>query len=104
MEHILFPSRTIDPKFATQVVETDSGKLVSGILARKDDSEVVLRTPEDKEIRVPAKEVLSIRALAVSQMPEMLLRDLTAQQAADLLEYLASLKKAPTREKGTGGG
>jgi hypothetical protein len=37
-------------------------------------------------------------------MPEMLLRDLTAQQAADLLEYLASLKKAPTREKGTGGG
>lgn len=102
LEHIVFPSRTIDPKFATQVVETDSGKLVSGILARRDETEVVLRTPEDKEIRVQAKEVLSMRALAVSQMPEMLLRDLTAQQAADLLEYLAGLKKenAPGESRG----
>jgi hypothetical protein len=34
-----------------------------------------------------------------SLMPELLLRDLTAQQVADLLEFLANSKSAPGERK-----
>ena len=40
----------------------------------------------------PAAKVEKLAAQKTSIMPEQLLRDLTAEQAADLLEFLASLK------------
>ena len=45
-----------------------------------------------KEIRIPADEVELIVQQRQSIMPELLLRDMTAEQVADLLEYLSSLK------------
>jgi hypothetical protein len=99
LEHILYPSKTIDPKYATQLVETTTGKTLSGLLSSKTANELVLRTAEDKEIRIAATEVASIMPLKTSQMPELLLRDLTAQQAVDLLDYLASLKEKTTPDR-----
>jgi hypothetical protein len=46
----------------------------------------------DKEVRVPAAKVERLAPQAKSLMPELLLRDLTAEQAADLLEFLSGLK------------
>ena len=46
----------------------------------------------DKEQRIPAGKIANVLPQPKSLMPEQLLRDLTAQQAADLLEYLSSLK------------
>ena len=103
LEHVLHPSKTIDPQYATQVVETVDGKLVSGILAKRTGTELVLRSAEDKEIRIAANAVVSMQAQSVSSMPEMLLRDLTAQQAVDLIDYLASLQKESARDQSTGG-
>jgi len=84
-------------------VETVDGKLVSGILAKRTGTELVLRSAEDKEIRIAANAVVSMQAQSVSSMPEMLLRDLTAQQAVDLIDYLASLQKESARDQSTGG-
>ena len=97
LDHILQPSKTIDPEYATQVVETADGKLQSGILSKRTGAEVILRNAEDKEIRIPSTEVVSMQAQSISSMPEMLLRDLTAQQAVDLIDYLASLTKETQR-------
>jgi hypothetical protein len=52
---------------------------------------VVLKVVGDKEVRVPAAKVERL-APPRSLMPEPLLRDLTAEQAADLLEFLSGLK------------
>ena len=46
----------------------------------------------DKEERVPVNKVASLVPQQKSIMPELLLRDVTVEQAADLLEYLAGLK------------
>jgi hypothetical protein len=43
-------------------------------------------------VRNPAKNVEVMAPQKNSLMPELLLRDLTAEQAADLLEYLTTLK------------
>jgi putative heme-binding domain-containing protein len=92
LENILDPSKTIEPKYVTYVVETSDGKVHTGILREKNDREVVIRTVDDKEVRIPAKNVETLLPQKKSIMPEQLLRDLTVEQAADLLEFLVSLK------------
>jgi putative heme-binding domain-containing protein len=92
LESILEPSKSIEPKYVAYLVETSDGKVHTGLLAEKNDREVVLRTVGDKEVRIPAGKVETMVPQSKSIMPELLLRDLTAEQAADLLEFLASLK------------
>jgi hypothetical protein len=53
---------------------------------------VVLKDAQGKTIKVPSAEVERLVPQSRSLMPELLLRDLTVQQVADLLEFLASLR------------
>jgi putative heme-binding domain-containing protein len=92
LESILEPSKVIDPPYVAYLVETTDGKVLTGVVASKTPTEIVLRDAEAKEIRVPAAKVAKMEAQKKSLMPDQLLRDLTAEQAADLLEFLASLK------------
>lgn len=92
LAHVLEPSRLIEPQYLQYLVETTDGRVLSGLLAERNDREVVLRTAENKEIRIPAKDVELLAPQQASLMPELLLRDLTPQQAADLLAYLTSLR------------
>ena len=92
LESILEPSKLIDPKYVTHLAELDDGRLATGLLVKKDDSEVVLKDAQDKEIRIPAKEIERLVPQSQSLMPDLLLRDMTADQVADLLAYLSSLK------------
>jgi putative heme-binding domain-containing protein len=92
LRQILQPSATIDPKYSVYQIETRSGTVHSGLLARRDDKEVVIRDAQNKEVRIPADEIEQLSPSKQSLMPELLLKSLTAQQAADLLEYLTSLK------------
>ena len=92
LESILEPSKTIEPKYTSYVLETSDGQVHTGILAERTEREVVLHIVGDREVRVPAGRVASLMAQRTSLMPEQLLRDVTAEQAADLLEFLASLR------------
>lgn len=92
LENLLDPSRTIDPKFAAWLVETDEGKVYTGLLVSRNEDEVVIRDSQNKQLRFKTEHVDGIFPQRKSLMPDRLLRDLTAQQAADLLAWLASLK------------
>lgn len=92
LESILEPSRTIDPAFVTYLAETSDGRVLSGLLVRRNEREVVLRDIEAREIVVPAADIEQFAPQQKSLMPELLLRDLTAEQVADLLAYLATLR------------
>ncbi len=92
LENILEPSKKIEPAFVTHVIETDDGKFYTGIIVSRTAQEVVLRDAADKEQRIKASSISSTLPQPKSLMPEQLLRDMTAQQAADLLEYLSTLK------------
>ena len=59
---------------------------------KKDASEVVLKDAQNKEVRISAKQIEQLVPQERSLMPELLLRDMTAQQVADLLDYLSSLR------------
>jgi putative heme-binding domain-containing protein len=92
LENILEPSKEMEPKYVPYVVETQDGKVVTGLVVGRNRKEVVLRTAQDQPVRIPLKEIAQMSASRVSLMPEQQLRDLTAEQAADLLAYLESLK------------
>lgn len=93
LTHLLEPSRFIDAKFVTYLVETKSGMIHNGLLQERSETEVVLKDAQRKEIRIPASEIESIVSQQKSLMPELLLKDMTPQQAADLIAYLSSLKE-----------
>lgn len=92
LESLLEPSREIDPKFASWQVLTKTGQVVSGLLEKRTDREIVLRDVEGKEHKLAATDIEEMFPQRTSLMPDRQLRDLTAQQAADLLEWLSSLK------------
>jgi putative heme-binding domain-containing protein len=92
LESILDPSRNIEPQFVTWVVETTAGKVVTGLLVRKDETEIIVKDAQNKQHRFAMSEVEGAHPQQKSLMPDLLLREMTAQQVADLLAYLASLK------------
>ncbi|MFL5243885.1 MAG: PQQ-dependent sugar dehydrogenase [Gemmataceae bacterium] len=92
LESILEPSRRIEPKYASYVAQLADGRSITGLLVKRDDKEVVLRDAQNKEITVAAKKVEELRPSRTSLMPDGQMAGLTAQEAADLLEYLATRK------------
>ena len=92
LESLLEPSKRIDPKYVTYLAETIDGRLQTGLLSSRDEQEVVLKDAQDRLIRIPTSDIEQLVPQRQSLMPDLLLRDMTAQQVADLLEYLGSLK------------
>ena len=92
LESMLEPSKLIEPKYVTYLAELDDGRLLTGLLVSKDENEVVLKDAQDKLLRIPPKQIEQLVPQRQSLMPDLLLRDMTAQQVADLLAYLSSLK------------
>ncbi len=92
LESVLEPSKNIEPQFVTWVIETIDGKVITGLLVRKDQAEIVVKDAQNKQHRFATSDIEEARPQQKSLMPELLLRELTAQQVADLLAYLESLK------------
>jgi putative heme-binding domain-containing protein len=92
LESILEPSRRIEPKYAAYVAQTTDGRSITGLLVKRDAHTLVLRDVQNKEIVLAGKNVEELRPSRTSLMPDAQMAGLTAQEAADLLEYLATRK------------
>jgi putative heme-binding domain-containing protein len=92
LSSILEPSRRIEPKYAAYAAHTIDGRSFTGLLVKRDEKEVVLRDGQNKEIILATTKVEELRPSRVSLMPEGQTAGLTAQEAADLLEYLTTRK------------
>lgn len=92
LESILEPSKTIDPKFVAYLVQTDDGKTTTGLLVEQTAEHVILRTPQGQDAKFATSNVEVLLPQRQSLMPELLLKDMTAEQVADLLTFLESLK------------
>lgn len=92
LDTILDPSREIDPAFRVHLVQTSDGQVYTGLLVKKDDQQVVLKDAKNKLTVIPAGDAEEVIPQQQSMMPDLLLRDLTKEQVADLLEFLSSLK------------
>jgi putative heme-binding domain-containing protein len=94
LEQILFPSKNIAPEYRVTALTLADESELSGFILRRSASEMVLRDESLAERTIKLSAIKNARESDLSAMPEGLLAPMTAQEAADLLEYLAS-NKAP---------
>lgn len=92
LEQILFPSRIVAPEHKTTTVTLRDDTELNGFVLRRTTSELVLRDETLIEHTVKLSDLKETRESTLSAMPEGLLAALTAQEAADLLEYLGAEK------------
>jgi putative heme-binding domain-containing protein len=88
--HIVNPSAEIREGYETSVVNTESGRTLTGIVVEKDTQVIVLRTADGQRVVLPRDDVAEMAGSGISLMPEGLLRDLSDQDVRDLFAYLRS--------------
>ncbi len=96
LDSILRPSQNIDPKFMSYLVETTDGRVLSGLLTERSPDELVLKDPQANEVRIPVDQIDLLAPQQKSLMPDLLWQDMTAEELADLLAFLVSLKSEPS--------
>lgn len=92
LETILQPSKAIAPEYIPHVLVTTEGQVHLGFLVEKADQHVTIKDEQSQLITIPSEKVDQLSARQQSLMPELVLRDVTAQDAADMLEFLIRLK------------
>ncbi len=86
--HIVQPSQRVDEKYATWTVVTTDGRSESGLMVSNENGTVRLRKADRSILTIKRTEIESMEKSPQSLMPNGLLSDMTAQQAADLLAFL----------------
>lgn len=90
---IVDPSREVSPAFQSMRVETASGKAVVGMLVYESPEAMLVQSAPDTTTRIAGEEITSVRPIRQSPMPVGLLNGAKDEEIADLLAYLATLKK-----------
>jgi putative heme-binding domain-containing protein len=92
LESIIEPSKTIDPKYIYYLVETRTGQFQSGLLVSDTPDGIILKSSTNQLLSLPRSGIKNLVPQKQSMMPELLLRDLTAREVADLTAFLSGLK------------
>lgn len=98
LDQILAPSKNIAPEFKTTQVTLRDDTELGGFIIRRAAGEFVIRDETLAERIIKLADVKESHESAVSAMPEGLLAALTAQEAADLLDYIISAASKPSQK------
>jgi len=92
VESLLVPGKAVKEGYHSMIVETDEGRIVTGIPVRRDDQELVLRDAEDHETTIPTDSIEE-ESMGGSMMPVGLVESLTHAELVDLIRFLSVLGK-----------
>jgi putative heme-binding domain-containing protein len=90
---ILDPSAGISHNYENFIVLTDSGQVINGLKVSQTPDEVVIRTAEAIDRKIPQEEIEQIKKSDKSIMPENLHHAFDQQGLLDLIEYMTTLRK-----------
>jgi putative heme-binding domain-containing protein len=90
---ILDPSAGISHNYENYIVVTVSGQVINGLKVSETPDQVVIRTPEGIDRKIPQDDIEQIKTSEKSIMAEDLHHTVDQQGLLDIVEYLASLKK-----------
>ncbi|MFK7778766.1 MAG: c-type cytochrome, partial [Gimesia sp.] len=88
---IVAPNRDVSPRYQTTVVGTIDGKVYTGLVVYRSVDGLTLRNSNNQTTRIEASEIDFQNKKSSSLMPKGLLKDLSAQDLADLNAYLQGL-------------
>jgi putative membrane-bound dehydrogenase-like protein len=92
---IVQPSRDVSPRYQATMIQTQDGKVYTGMIVYEAVDGVLLRTAANQTFRIKPSEIEERRTLKSSLMPNGLLKDLGPSDLADLYAYLRSLSGEP---------
>ena len=91
LQHMMRPSEKVDDKFVTWIVVTNDGRVLTGLKQTESGASFTLRTADGKTVSVRNADIEEQQKSRTSLMPEGVLADLTAQEAADLVAFIQSV-------------
>jgi putative heme-binding domain-containing protein len=105
IEAVLDPSAEIAPGYHATTVETQSGRVWTGLVQSESETALTLKDQTGKLITIPLRDLASRAASKVSLMPAGLADGMTPAEFTDLIAYLESLRtgRRPTPGEGVAG-
>jgi putative membrane-bound dehydrogenase-like protein len=94
LENILDPSAVVGKDYRMTTVLLADGRVLNGLVVRKDDSIMVLRTATE-QVSIEVDEIEQTKESNLSAMPDGLLQTLNQEQVRDLIGYLMSPVQIP---------
>lgn len=105
LENLLDPNAVVGRDFQMQVITTQDGRILNGIIKEENDVTLAVQTPNEV-VFVPKAEIETRETSRLSLMPEGILEKLAPEEIRDLLAYLASpapvAREPRPREPGAG--
>ena len=98
LENLIDPSAAVAKDFQLVIVETKSGRTLSGFVRSENDNALTLQSINE-QIVVPLADIKKRTPVDVSIMPEGLLQTMTSEQIRDLFAYLSSPGQVEAAEK-----
>ena len=95
LQHIIKPSEKVDDRFAAWTVVTVNGRVFTGLKKAETAEGITLQTADGKTVTVAASDIEEQQKSRTSLMPEGVLGDLNAQEAADLLAFIQTIASTP---------
>jgi putative heme-binding domain-containing protein len=92
LEQIIEPAKVIDPQWQPTSITLTNGESASGFVTARDSNGLTLQQMDGQSRSIKSGDIKSSTTSRVSLMPERLLESLTAQEAADILEFVATFK------------
>ena len=86
--HIIVPNKEVYGQYTMYEVDTQDDETFAGLLAADTPEQLTLKLPLGFTKTIPRKTIKSVRASAISLMPDQLEKTMTQQELADLLAFL----------------
>jgi putative heme-binding domain-containing protein len=88
LANIVDPSSVVRRDYLSYVITTNSGQVLTGLLAKQDAAAVTLVDAKNNIQRIARTDIDSLAASPLSLMPDGILEKLTPQELCDLFSYL----------------
>ncbi len=96
---ILDPNQAIDARYLSYLAVTDEGLIYTGILVQESGNSITLKSQDGKQHVLLRDSLEEIQCTGKSLMPEGLEKDITPQDLADLIAYVAGPRTDAIQEE-----
>jgi len=96
LENIVDPSASVGRDFQVQVITTDNGRTLTGIVVAENANAVTLQTANEKLV-IPLAEIEERTPSPLSMMPEGILTPLSFDEIRALVAYLGAREQVPLK-------
>lgn len=88
LANIVDPAAVVRKQYVNYAVTTDSGRVLTGLIADQDAASITILDAKNQRAVVPRDQIEELSPAPTSLMPERLLEQLTPQELRDLFGYL----------------